>query len=199
MRTVSIFIGNLDRQISQSYAKLRRGKDKEVSAKKEGVGEEEGQPFANSTTLVTMEESRHNQQQNASTLSAANTLPTEQDIVLLSNKDVMEYVRLVYATYNIRDPMEQSGEEKDQDRQYMTNKKIRDFKDRLTKEIGSASTMKNSHLHKSIELKPFGYDTDSRFKKSPLSGAKIEVISLNSKYHSGNASQEKLKVESGRK
>ena len=42
---------------------------------------------------------------------------------------------------------------------YVTNKKIRDFKDKLTKEIGSASTMKNSHLHKSIELKPFGYET----------------------------------------
>jgi hypothetical protein len=41
----------------------------------------------------------------------------------------------------------------------MTNKKIRDFKERLTKEIGSASTMKNSYMQKSIELKPFGYDT----------------------------------------
>lgn len=73
----------------------------------------------------------------------------------------MEYVRFVYETYNIKDPMQESQyiEEKDEEKMYMTNKKIREFKDKLTKEIGSASTMKNSHLHKSIEPKPFGYET----------------------------------------
>jgi hypothetical protein len=73
----------------------------------------------------------------------------------------MEYVRFVYETYNIKDPMQESQyiEEKDEEKMYMTNKKIREFKDKLTKEIGSASTMKNYHLHKSIEPKPFGYET----------------------------------------
>jgi hypothetical protein len=48
--------------------------------------------------------------------------------VLLDNKDVMEYIYLVYDRYNIKDPLEGEGEEADR---YMTNKKIRKFKDKF--------------------------------------------------------------------
>jgi hypothetical protein len=37
---VEIFIGNLDRQISQSYAKLRKVKNKNTPAKKDAITSE---------------------------------------------------------------------------------------------------------------------------------------------------------------
>lgn len=65
----------------------------------------------------------------------------------------MEYIYLVYDRYNIKDPLggeEGEGGEGEETDKYMTNKKIRKFKDRLQREIGSASTMKNSELYKSV-------------------------------------------------
>lgn len=66
----------------------------------------------------------------------------------------MEYIYLVYDRYKIKDPLgDQEGQgeiDEGETDKYMTNKKIRKFKDNFQREIGSASTMKNSELYKSV-------------------------------------------------
>jgi hypothetical protein len=109
----------------------------------------------------------------------------------------MEYIHLVYDIYNIKDPMQR--EQTESDRNCMTNKKIRNFKDNFQKEIGSASTMKHSHLHKSIELNPFSDGRKSQIKKETTTAAKIEIISLQAKNQSRYASKEKEDSESSDK
>ena len=81
------------------------------------------------------------------------TYPDASEITFLDNKEVMEYIYLVYDRYNIKDPLEDNYEGELE--RCMTNKKIRTFKDRFQRETGSASTKKNSEIHRSIELNPF--------------------------------------------
>ena len=83
----------------------------------------------------------------------------------------MEYIHLVYEIYNIKDPLSEQKEEAS-DKFCMTNKKIKTWKDNFQREIGSASTTKHSHLHRSIELNPFS-DGKSQTKKESQYATKI--------------------------